>query len=337
MTCALIFAIAALALFEIARPAATTPLVTRTAIVLPENAELDLGFRASPLAISPDGLRVVYVAETERGKQLYRRELRDLDAAPLAGTAGARHPFFSPDGEWVAFFARHLLQTVPIHGGTPLPIGPGEGISRGGAWGPDGTIVFATLDAGLFRIASTGGTPAAVAGSGDAGWPEILPDGKTILYLHKNQIATIALSGGERRILGRADDEEGTEGLSLGPGTISPVLYLPTGHLVFGHGNFRMRAVPFDLASLTLKGSPASIVDSVYRSADGGPLYFAVSRTGVLVYAPEDPQRRLVWVDRDGRVTPIGSDREAFRYPAVSLDGQRIAVDINTEERRSDI
>jgi Tol biopolymer transport system component len=98
-----------------------------------------------------------------------------------------------------------------------------------------------------------------------------------------------------------------------------------------------MRAVPFDLASLTLRGSPASIVDSVYRSADGGPLYFAVSKTGVLVYAPEDPRRRLVWVDRDGRVTPIGSDREAFRYPAVSLDGGRIAVDINTEERRSDI
>jgi eukaryotic-like serine/threonine-protein kinase len=334
---ALIVAIATVALFEVARPAATSPPVSRTAIVLPENTELDLGFRASPLAISPDGLRIVYVAETEGSKQLYRRELRDLDAAPLVGTVGARHPFFSPDGEWVAFFARGLLQKVSIHGGAPLAICPVEGISMGGAWGPDGTIVFATLDAGLFRIASTGGMPTRVAGSGEAVWPEILPDGKTVLYLHKNQIATIALGGGNRRILGRTDDVEGTQGLSLGPGTISSVRYLPTGHLVFGHGNFRMRAVPFDLASLTLRGSPASIVDSVYRSADGGPLYFAVSKTGVLVYAPEDPRRRLVWVDRDGRVTPIGSDREAFRYPAVSLDGRHIAVDINTEERRSDI
>src|SRR5262245_23077425 len=334
---ALILATAAVALFEIARPAATSPPVARTAIVLPENAELDLEFRASPLAISPDGLRIVSVAETEEGKQLYRRELRDLDAAPLAGTVGARHPFFSPDGEWVAFFARDLLQRVSIHGGAPLPICPVEGISMGGAWGPDGTIVFATLDGGLFRIASTGGTPVRLAGGEDAKWPEILPDGRTALYIFNNKIAAIPVAGGTRRILGGADDDATKEGLSLGPGTVSPVRYVPTGHLVFGHGNFRMRAVPFDLASLTLTGSAASIVDSVYRSADDGPLYFAVARSGVLVYAPEDSRRRLVWVDRDGRVTPIGSDLEAFRYPAISLDGRRIAVDINTEERRSDI
>jgi Tol biopolymer transport system component len=98
-----------------------------------------------------------------------------------------------------------------------------------------------------------------------------------------------------------------------------------------------MRAVPIDLKTLTLKGSPVSIVDSVFRSADGGPLYFAISRTGTMVYMPEDPRRRLVWVRQDGRVTPIGTDQAAFRYPSVSHDGRHIAVDINTDERRSDI
>jgi eukaryotic-like serine/threonine-protein kinase len=98
-----------------------------------------------------------------------------------------------------------------------------------------------------------------------------------------------------------------------------------------------MRAVPFDLKTLTVKGAPVSVGDSIFRSADSGPLYFAISRTGTMVYMPEDPRRRLVWVERDGRVTPIGTDQAAFRYPSVSHDGRRIAVDINTDERRSDI
>ena len=113
--------------------------------------------------------------------------------------------------------------------------------------------------------------------------------------------------------------------------------FVPTGYLIFGHGAFRMRAVPFDLKTLTVKGAPVSVVDSIFRSADSGPLYFAISRTGTMVYMPEDPRRRLVWVERDGRVTPIGTDQAAFRYPSVSHDGRRIAVDINTDERRSDI
>jgi Tol biopolymer transport system component len=335
---ALAIGLVALIVPAITRTAPRSSAVTRTVITLPDDSELDLGFRAYPLALSPDGVRLVYVAENDGRKQLYRRELGALEATPLAGTTGARHPFFSPDGEWVAFFARGMLQKVSIHGGAPLPICPVPGISMGGTWGPDGRIVFGTLDAGLFTIASTGGTPKGVPGSDGAAWPEILPDAKTVLFTSlRNEIATISIDGSGRRIIAHAGNLAEQGGVAMGPGQLSPARFVPTGHLVFGHGNFRLRAVPFDLASLSLTGAPVSIVDAVYRSADSGPLYFAISKTGVMVYAPEDPRRRLVWVERDGRVTPIGSDREAFRYPAVSPDGTRIAVDINTEERRSDI
>jgi serine/threonine protein kinase/Tol biopolymer transport system component len=315
------------------------PTVTRTTILLPADLELDLDFRAYPLALSPDGARLAYVLDDGGRKQLYVRKLSDLEATPIPGTLGAMQPFFSPDGEWVAFFARGLLQKVAVRGGAPLSICKVSGIAMGGSWGLDDTIVFATLDAGLFKVAAVGGTPQRLSGSDRSSWPEILPDGKTVLFtLAESAIATMSLDGSNKRVLARSDASgDGPAAAILGVGTIGPVRFVPTGHLIFGHGAFRMRAVPIDLKTLTLKGSPVSIVDSVFRSADGGPLYFAISRTGTMVYLPEDPRRRLVWVQQDGRVTPIGTDQAAFRYPSVSHDGRHIAVDINTDERRSDI
>jgi serine/threonine protein kinase/Tol biopolymer transport system component len=315
------------------------PTVTRSTIPLPSGLELDLDFRAYPLTLSPDGARLAYVLDDDGRKQLYVRKLSDLEATPIPGTLGAMQPFFSPDGEWVAFFARGLLQKVAVRGGAPLSICNVSGITMGGSWGLDDTIVFATLDAGLFKVAAAGGTPQKLSGSDRSTWPEILPDGKTVLFtLAGSAIATISLDGSNKRVLARSDtSDDGPAAPTLGAGVIGPVRFVPTGHLLFGQGAFRMRAVPIDLKTLTLKGSPVSIVDSVFRSADSGPLYFAISRTGTMVYLPEDPRRRLVWVQQDGRATPIGTDQAAFRYPSVSHDGRHIAVDINTDERRSDI
>src|SRR5262249_32991255 len=133
------------------------PTVTRTTILLPADLELDLDFRAYPLTLSPDGARFAYVLDDDGRKQLYVRKLSDLEATPIPGTLGAMQPFFSPDGEWVAFSARGLLQKVAVRGGAPLSICNVSGIAMGGSWGLDDTIVFATLDAGLFKVAAVGG------------------------------------------------------------------------------------------------------------------------------------------------------------------------------------
>lgn len=319
-------------------PRATLPIspVTRTAIVLPAEQELDLDLRSSPLALAPDGGRLAYVVDRDGFKELYIRELSALEATPIPGTTGATQPFFSPDSEWVAFFARGMLYKVSIRGGAPLPICRVSGITMGGSWGPGEAIVFATLDAGLFKV-GTDGVPIRLPGISRGQWPEILPDAKTVLFSVGTAIAATTLEGQTERIL----TEDGARGSRapavLGAGQIGPIHFVPTGHLIFGHGASGVAAVPFDYRSLTLKGSPVSVVDAVFRSADGGPLYFTVSRTGVLVYTPENQRRRLMWVERDGRATAVADDREAFRYPRLSPDGRRIAVVINTEERRSDI
>ncbi len=48
---------------------------------------------------------------------LYVRHLDQLTATPLNDTAGASSPAFSPDGQWVGFFADSKLKNVPATGG----------------------------------------------------------------------------------------------------------------------------------------------------------------------------------------------------------------------------
>ena len=135
--------------------------VTRTTLTLPAGQELDTASGAAPIAISPDGERVAYVARRDGRAQLYVRELDAFEPTLITGTDGAMYPFFSPDGMWVAFFADGKLKRVSIGGGAPLPICDASDVSPGGTWSPDGTIVFDPGDtaAGLTRVPATGGAP----------------------------------------------------------------------------------------------------------------------------------------------------------------------------------
>ena len=78
-----------------------------------------IGYRSSALAISPDGSRIAYVADTGDGSQIYVRDLDRFRGQPLAGTEGGVQPFFSPNGSSIGFFTRGELKTVSLHGGTP--------------------------------------------------------------------------------------------------------------------------------------------------------------------------------------------------------------------------
>ena len=136
-------------------------------------------------------------------------------------------------------------------------------------------------------------------------------------------------------MIARTADFPGNGPPVMGPGEVEQVRYAPTGHLVYGQG-LRVMAVPFDLRSLTLRGSPVPVVDSVIRGQGGGAVSFAISQTGVLAYAPEG-LHQLAWVGRDGRATVISPDRDKFRFPALSPDGKRVAVVIVSEARQSHI
>ena len=111
-----------------------------------------------------------------------------MQATALAGTDGADSPFFSPDGQQIAFFAGGKLKRISVAGGAPVTLCDAPN-GRGGAWGEDGTIVFAP-DGGpgaiLWRVSSAGGKAEPLAslaeGEWSQQWPQVLPGGKAVLY-----------------------------------------------------------------------------------------------------------------------------------------------------------
>jgi len=77
-------------------------------LALPQEARV--GRRA--LALSPDGSRLIYVAERGTASELFQLTLEDAKGGVLAGTEGAFDPFFSPDAKWIGFYGRGSRESV---------------------------------------------------------------------------------------------------------------------------------------------------------------------------------------------------------------------------------
>ena len=301
--------------------------VTRFAIQLPPGETVALNNRAD-LAVSPDGSLVVYVGRTLDGTtRLYAREIGAFEPEPIAGTEGGVGPFFSPDGEWLGFFADGQLKKRLVSGGPAITLCEAP-VGRGATWGPDDTIVFTARQGGALSMVSAAGGAPQVLTIADAPterfhyWPEFLPGGKTVLFTaggDKRYIEAVSLETGERRVL--------LEGASNAH-------YVPTGHLLYtpasrvGAGS--LLAVPFDLDELHVTGAPVPVLDGV-RVYQFGAMHVALGKDGTLAYIPGEgvieEKRTLVWVDRDGAATPVDSAPRAFHRPRIAPDGQRIAVE----------
>ena len=289
-------------------------------------AESLTGLTVPAVALSPDGAHLAFVAARAGSRQqLYLRSVQQTESMPIPGTEGAETPFFSPDGQWIAFFAGGKLKKAPVNGGTVLTLCDASQ-GRGASWGSDDTIVFTpNLSSGLFQVSSSGGTPkplTALQEERSHRWPELLPGGKAVLFTiakggswDDGQIVVQQIETGERRVL--------VEG-----GTYPR--YAPTGHLVYVRAG-ALVAVPFDLARLQLTGTAAPITAGVLMEARDGAAQYSFSRDGTLVYVPSNlgsSERRLVWVNRDGSAAPLGAPPRAYEHPRLSPDGQRVAVSI---------
>jgi serine/threonine-protein kinase len=304
----------------------TTQPVTRATVTLAADQQLDTTNRAAPLALSPDGRRLVYTAYSAGQVQLYLRNLDAFVATPIGGTEGARYPFFSPDGLWVAFFSQGKLKRVSLQGGSPVTICDTPAVGRGGTWAPDGTIVFDPGNSGLMRVIASGGVPEPVK-SRDAtmdgrnlSWPHFLPNGRVLLATagvgFNSRMVALSLDTGEWRDIGEGFQPQ----------------YVAPGYLVFhapAVSEGEIHAVPFDETQVAVDGAAVSMLSGVFRSNDGGGAYFAISRNGSVIFAPGGHARTLVRTERSGRRTPLTDDRRGFRLPRISPDGRKIAVTVD--------
>jgi hypothetical protein len=177
-------------------PAAAVRPVVRFAVPLPPGSDWTRAGR-HVIAISPDGSRVAYTAD----QKLFVRALDQLEAVPIAGVADPAGVFFSPDSQWIGFFAGGNLQKVAITGGAPIPIAASV-MPSGASWNDD-TIVFA-VDTGIMRVSSNGGTPELVIPKKDderLASPSLVLGGRSVLFTRAHRDATIAMQWDDAEIV----------------------------------------------------------------------------------------------------------------------------------------
>ena len=328
---ALALVVAAVAVWNL-RPSSVSLPLTHLLFTLPSGQTLGRTLGHEVLALSPDGKHLVYIADN----QLYLREMDQLESRPITGTEFGDGPFFSPDGQWVGFFANDGLKKVAITGGAPVKLSDERNI-HGASWGDDDNIIFAPDSGtrGLFRISAAGGeavaltTPDPNRGEVRHSWPQLLPGGEAVLFTvwsggdwDEAQIVVEQIQERERRVL----IEGGTDGS-----------YVPTGHLLYTRTSTLM-AVPFDLARLEVAGSPVPVLENVRQAGNSGVAQFALSDLGSLIYVQSLSmpgsvldEHSLVWVDREGRETLVTQEKRSYSSPDISPDGKKAALQIIEE------
>ncbi len=314
------------------RPASSPPVVAKFSFPLSEGEILSGNGQA--VAISPDGTRVVYAANS----QLYVRSINELETRPIPGTEnkailGLFHPMFAPDGQSIAFFSQadtpgaYGLKRVPIVGGAASTIGTTEP-PLGASWGQEGILIGQA--GGILRMSPNGGAReliVKVAPDERAYGPQMLPGGRAVLFTvgkntatdgwDKAQVVAQPLPDGARKML--------IDGAS-------DARYLPSGHLMYAVAG-TMFAAPFDVESLTVTSTPVPVIVGVRRATGRGaaPRHVAIAETGTLVYVPgpattSSTNASLVLGDGRGDSTFLKIPLAEYTHPRVSPDGNVLAV-----------
>ena len=299
-------------------------------ITAPEKTTLNLtGDSAGPPVLSPDGESVAFAATGPDSKtSVWVRSMNSLDAHLLPGTDSAIFPFWSPDGRTVAFFAEGKLKTVDIESGSVQSLADAP-FGRGGAWAPDGTIIFSpNTQVPLMRVNVNGGAAAELTHLDPSKhtshrWPTVLPDGKHFIYLAihhdashaaDNTLFYASLDGRENRPLFHSQ---------------SNAIY-SDGYLLYAR-NDQLVAQSFDPSSGAVKGEPQIAVKGVMNDIATWHMDASVSNSGLLIFGSGGTgDWQLVWFDVATKSISLVADKLYNLQTAhISPQGDRIAVQID--------
>ena len=307
-------------------PGSTRDLPIRFAILPPPGTSLNSVLRT--VAISRDGTRIALSASSSDGPRLYIRDMNSASSVPITGSEGATNPVFSPDGRWLAFFAAGKLKKISLEGGTPVVIADGVTSPKGLTWGTDHNLYYApSVSSAILRVSDSGGTPqAATKLQADKGEladvsPDVLPDGKTLLFtafsggnLDDGMLVAQKIGSAERKVI----VAKGTDAHFFAP---HHLLYMRAGNLM---------ATEFDAGKLEASGSPAVVVQDILMQPSGLAQY-DVSGNGTLIYVNGGKQaveNSLVLAEHDAKVQPLPVKPNLYESPRFSPDGKLLALTV---------
>ncbi len=340
---AALFAVALITALVLWSPwtAAPVPAPRRLLASIGADASLQTDRGAAAL-LSPDGSTLAFVALEGAQTRLFIRKLEALQAAPLAGTEGANYPFFSPDGQWLGFFAGGKLKKISITGGAAVNLCDAE-TGRGGTWADNDTIIFSPTSGNnttLLRVPAAGGTPAAFGtlsqGATAQRWPDALPGGKAVLYTEHSgttgfDAANIVVAPVSADVSAQAGPSKVVvRGAYYGR-------YVPSGHLIYLQQG-TLFAVPFDPVRLETTGPAVPAIEGLTSSPSSGGAQVAFSAEGTLAYVPgavtSTVSNSIDWLSRDGKTSVLRATKAEWVYPRFSPDGRKLALDIYDGKQR---
>jgi len=293
--------------------------VLRLSILPPEGASFE------SFAVSPDGRKLAFTADLNGTMMLWVRALDSVEAKPVAGTDNAAWPFWSPDSSSIGFFVVNRLKAVEISGGPAREIADLI-VGRGGAWSPEGVILFCPRPIGpLCQVSAAGGTPSPVTSLDEEraevahGFPQFLPGGRQFLYL-----AASSRPGESSIRAGSLDSTSSKVLVSADTGAAyAPVLRGHPASLLFVHDGAIM-AQAFDSLRLELSGD-RMVVAARVRHRRWRQSTLSVSSNGVLLYQDAEHQQ-FSWFDRQGKpLAAVGPHNDCVSF-ALSPDERYAAL-----------
>jgi Tol biopolymer transport system component/predicted Ser/Thr protein kinase len=283
-------------------------------------------------SVSPDGERILFgVGEPPR---LWMYRVSTGESAPFYNVPWSPVSYYlhkiapwSPDSHWIAVFEGNAVSRVDITGSRGEVLR--ESVSEF-AWGPSGSYFFGLPDRGLFwveRSLPRRQVTVQKPGEGIHEWPQLLPDGKRFLFQKR-------LSQTVETWLARLDGKEPKLLLTKA----SQTWYTPPDYLLYWDSG-SVFAQRFDASRGTLIGDARTLVSGVAAFPNAPFGMFSVSRNGVLAYrqGPVTNPSRLTWFDRSGNVIGTLGEVADFTCPALSPDGQRLAVCIRDSNGKRNI
>ena len=273
----------------------------------------------SDIVISSDGQTIAMAGRLGSVQGIFVRRLDgETTFRMVSGTEGGSLPSFSPDGRWIAFKRNSddALLKVPVVGGGAVTIVPASDSSSPwySEWFSNDSLTYTGLT-GVYRVSANGGPPQALPNA-RAQTVFTLPDGSGLLFSSPRGVSFYDMQKRDSATLLIPNASQGT--------------YLDTGHLLYVSADRGLFAVPFDLKTHRISGTPIRVVDRIAS----GPLArgYSISRNGLIILrgatgASAGAETRFVIMDIDGKADTLRLPKARRLLPRFSPNGKALVYE----------